>query len=219
MGIFSRLSDIINSNINSMLDMAEDPEKMIRMVIQEMEETLVEVRSTTAKIIADKKELVRRNEKLDRQAQDWAQKAELAISKQREDLAKAALLEKASVNEVIDMVKEDMHKLDDSLGKLTREIEQLQAKLNDARARQKVILMRHTATQSRRTVNSKLHNTNIDQAIHRFEHFERKIEAMESEIEATEIGKKGMAAEFEALEKEGKIERELAELKSRMEKK
>jgi phage shock protein A len=219
MGIFSRLSDIVNSNINSMLDMAEDPEKMIRMVIQEMEETLVEVRSTTAKIIADKKELVRRNEKLERQAQDWAQKAELALSKQREDLAKAALLEKSSVNEVIVMVKEDMHKLDDSLSKLTREIEQLQAKLNDARARQKVILMRHTATQSRRTVNSKLHNTNIDHAINRFEHFERKIEAMESEIEATEIGKKGIAAEFEALEKEGKIDRELAELKSRMEKK
>lgn len=221
MGIFSRLSDIINSNINSMLDMAEDPEKMIRMVIQEMEETLVEVRSTTAKIIADKKELVRRNEKLDRQAQDWAQKAELALSKQREDLAKAALLEKSSVNEVITMVKDDMHKLDDSLSKLTREIEQLQAKLNDARARQKVIVMRHSATQSRRTVNAKLHNSNIDQAIHRFEHFERKIEAMESEIEATEIGKKGkgIAAEFEALEKEGKIDRELAELKSRMEKK
>ncbi|MES2624200.1 MAG: phage shock protein PspA [Pseudomonadota bacterium] len=219
MGIFSRLSDIVNSNINSMLDMAEDPEKMIRMVIQEMEETLVEVRSTTAKIIADKKELVRRNEKLERQAQDWAQKAELALSKQREDLAKAALLEKSSVNEVIVMVKEDMHKLDDSLNKLTHEIEQLQAKLNDARARQKIILMRHTATQSRRTVNSKLYNTNIDQAINRFEHFERKIEAMESEIEATEIGKKGIAAEFEALEKEGKIDRELAELKSRMEKK
>jgi phage shock protein A len=219
MGIFSRLSDIINSNINSMLDMAEDPEKMIRMVIQEMEETLVEVRSTTAKIIADKKELVRRNEKLERQAQDWAQKAELALSKQREDLAKAALLEKSSVNEVIVMVSEDMHKLDDSLGKLTREIEQLQAKLNDARARQKVILMRHTATQSRRTVNAKLHNPNIDQAIHRFEHFERKIEAMESEIEASEVGRKGIAAEFEALEKEGKIDRELAELKLRMEKK
>ena len=173
MGIFSRLSDIVNSNINSMLDMAEDPEKMIRMVIQEMEETLVEVRSTTAKIIADKKELTRRNEKLERQAQDWAQKAELALSKQREDLAKAALLEKSSVNEVIVMVKEDMHKLDDSLNKLTREIEQLQAKLNEARTRQKVILMRHTATQSRRTVNAKLYNTNIDQAINRFEHFER----------------------------------------------
>lgn len=216
MGIFSRLSDIINSNINSMLDKAEDPEKMIRMVIQEMEETLVEVRSTTAKIIADKKELARRNEKLDKQAQDWGQKAELALSKQREDLAKAALLEKASVNEVIELVKEDMHKLDDSLDKLTREIEQLQAKLNDARARQKVILMRHTATQSRRTVNAKLHETNIDQALNKFEHFERKIAAMESEIEATAIGRKGIAAEFDVLEKEGKIERELAELKSRM---
>ena len=218
MGIFSRLSDIINSNINSLLDKAEDPEKMIRMVIQEMEETLVEVRSTTAKIIADKKELARRNEKLAKQAQDWQQKAELALSKQREDLAKAALIEKAQVNEVIDLVKEDVHKLDESLDKLTREIEQLQVKLNDARARQKAMLMRHSATQSRHAVNSKLYSTNIDQAMNRFDHFERKIETMESEIEATVIGKKGIAAEFEALEKEGKIEQELAALKSKLEK-
>lgn len=219
MGIFSRLSDIINANINSLLDKAEDPEKMIRMVIQEMEETLVEVRSTTAKIIADKKELVRRNEKLARQAQDWEQKAELALSKQREDLAKAALLEKAQVNEVIVLVKDDMHKLDESLDKLGREIEQLQAKLNDARARQKAMLMRHTATQSRHTVNRKLYDSNIDQALHRFEHFERRIESMESEIEANTMGKKGIAAEFEALEKEGRIEQELAALKSKLEKK
>ncbi|MEY4642348.1 MAG: hypothetical protein RLZZ227_2342 [Pseudomonadota bacterium] len=219
MGIFSRLSDIINSNINSLLDKAEDPDKMIRMVIQEMEETLVEVRSTTAKIIADKKELARRNEKLARQAQDWQQKAELALSKQREDLAKAALIEKAQVNEVIELVKDDTHKLDESLDKLTREIEQLQAKLNDARARQKAMLMRHSATQSRQAVNSKLYNTSIDQAMHRFEHFERKIETMEGEIEANVIGKKGIAAEFEALEKEGRIEHELAALKSKLERK
>lgn len=218
MGIFSRLSDIINSNINSLLDKAEDPEKMIRMVIQEMEETLVEVRSTTAKIIADKKELVRRNEKLAKQAEDWQQKAELALSKQREDLAKAALIEKAQVNEVIDLVREDMHKLDESLDKLTREIEQLQLKLNDARARQKAMLMRHSATQSRQAVNSKLYNTNIDNAMNRFEHFERKIETMESEIEASVVGRKGIAAEFEALEKEGKIEQELAALKAKLEK-
>jgi phage shock protein A len=219
MGIFSRLSDIINANINSLLDKAEDPEKMIRMVIQEMEETLVEVRSTTAKIIADKKELTRRNEKLGRQAEDWQQKAELALSKNREDLAKAALMEKSSVNEVIELVGKDMQKLDDSLDKLTTEIEQLQAKLNDARARQKAILMRHSATQSRRTVNSKLHSNAIDAAINRFEHYERKIEVMESEIEANDIGNQGIAAQFEALEKEGRIEEELAALKSRMEKK
>lgn len=219
MGIFSRLSDIINSNINSLLDKAEDPEKLIRMVIQEMEETLVEVRSTTAKIIADKKELNRRNDKLARQADDWQSKAELALTKGREDLAKAALLEKASVNEVIALVKSDLVKLDESLSKLSVEIEQLQAKLNDARARQKAILMRVNATQSRRQVNATLHNTNFDSALNRFEHFERKIDSMESEIEATAYGKKGIAAEFDALEKEGKIDQELAALKSKLEKK
>lgn len=217
MGIFSRLSDIINSNINSLLDKAEDPEKMIRMVIQEMEETLVEVRSTTAKIIADKKELVRRNDKLAQQAEDWQQKAELALSKQREDLAKSALLEKAQVNEVIALVQEDMDKLDASLDKLTHEIEQLQSKLNDARARQKAMLMRHTATRSRQTVNRKLYDSNIDQALNRFEHFERRIESMESEIEANVIGKQGITSEFDALEKDSRIEQELAALKSKLE--
>jgi phage shock protein A len=217
MSIFSRLTDIINSNITSLLDKAEDPAKMIRLVIQEMEETLVEVRSTTAKIIADKKELVRRNEKLARQADDWQQKAELALGKGREDLAKAALLEKASVFEVIELVKEDLHKLDESLNKLTREIEQLQSKLNDARARQKAMLLRHTATQSRYTVNSKLNNSAIDAAINRFEHYERRIEVMEGEIEADDIGKKSIAAEFAALEREGKIDQELEALKSKLE--
>ncbi len=158
MGIFSRLSDIVNSNINAMLDKAEDPEKMIRMVIQEMEETLVEVRSTTARIIADKKELTRRNKRLEKQADEWENKAELAINKGREDLAKAALLEKTNVNEMITLIHEDMSKLDAALEQLSLEIEQLQSKLNEARARQKTILMRHDATSSRRTVNAKLYD-------------------------------------------------------------
>ena len=216
MGIFSRLSDIINSNINSLLDKAEDPEKMIRMVIQEMEETLVEVRSTSARIIADKKELVRRNSKLANQAEDWQQKAELALSKDREDLAKAALLEKSAINDVIELVQEDMKKLDESLDKLSSEIEQLQTKLNDARARQKAILMRHTATQSRKTVNTQLRNGSIDDAINKFDHYEKKIEIMESEIEASDIGNRGIAAEFDALEKEGKIDKELEALKTKL---
>ena len=219
MGIFSRLSDIINSNINSLLDKAEDPEKMIRMVIQEMEETLVEVRSTSARIIADKKELGRRNSKLEKQAEDWQLKAELALSKDREDLAKAALLEKTAINDVIQLVQEDTRKLDDSLTKLTSEIEQLQTKLNDARARQKAILMRHKATQSRRSVNTQLHSRSVDDALNKFDHYEKKIEVMESEIEASEIGNRGIAAEFDALEKEGRIDKELADLKSRLKEK
>ena len=217
MGIFSRLSDIINSNINSLLDKAEDPEKMIRMVIQEMEETLVEVRSASARIIADKKELVRRNGKLGKQAEDWQQKAELALS--RDGLAKAALLEKSSIHDVIILVQEDTKKLDDSLEKLSSEIEQLQAKLNDARARQKTILLRHTATKSRKTVNTQLRSPSIDEAINKFDHYEKKIEVMESEIEASEIGNRGVAAEFDALEKEGKVDKELEDLKSKLKEK
>lgn len=218
MSIFSRLTDIINSNITSLLDKAEDPAKMIRLVIQEMEETLVEVRSTTAKIIADKKELVRRNERLARQAQDWEQKAELALSKGREDLAKAALIEKSSLNDVIQLITDDMVKLDESLDKLTKEIEQLQTKLNDARSRQKTILLRHSATQSRRAVNSRLHSGSIDRVINRFEHYERKIDQMESEIEAEGLARGGIAAEFAALENDGRIEQELEALKARLDK-
>lgn len=219
MGIFSRLSDIVNSNINAMLDKAEDPEKLIRMVIQEMEETLVEVRTTTARIIADKKELVRRNKRLDKQAEDWENKAELAINKGREDLAKAALLEKTAVNEVISLVQEDMGKLDSALEQLSLEIEQLQSKLNEARARQKAILMRHDATSSRHTVNAKLYDGSVDKAINKFEHYERKIERMESEIEAYEMTGKNVEAEFDALEKEGKIDAELENLKAKLDKK
>jgi len=219
MGIFSRLSDIVNSNINAMLDKAEDPEKMIRMVIQEMEETLVEVRSTTARIIADKKELSRRNKRLEKQADDWENKAELAIGKGREDLAKAALVEKTAVQEMITLVHEDMSKLDSALDQLSLEIEQLQSKLNEARARQKALLMRHDATSSRRTVNAKLYDGSVDKAINKFEHYERKIERMESEIEAYEMSGKNIEAEFAALEKDGKIEEELESLKAKLNKK
>ena len=221
MGIFSRLSDIINSNITALLDKAEDPEKMVRMVIQEMEETLVEVRSTSARIIADKKELVRRNAKLEQQARDWEAKAELALSKGREDLAKAALLEKAAVNDLVAQVNADLARLDESLDKLSLEIEQLQAKLNEARSRQKTILMRTRATQSRKTVTDRLYSAEIDRAINRFDHFEKRIEVMESEIEANGIGRNASSieAEFARLEKEGRIDEELAALKARIEKK
>ena len=142
MSIFTRLSDIVNSNISALLDKAENPEKMIRMVIQEMEETLVEVRSTTAKVIADKKTLKRRVDTLQKQSHDWEQKAELALSKGREDLAKAALVERSAINSSVAITETDLAKLDETLDKLSSEIELLQAKLNDARARQKTILLR-----------------------------------------------------------------------------
>jgi phage shock protein A len=216
MSIFNRLSDIINSNISSLLDKAENPEKMIRMVIQEMEETLVEVRSGTAKVIAEKKTLSRRAEQLKKQAQDWESKAELALSKGREDLAKAALLEKSNINSSVVITEKDLAKLDGTLDKLSTEIEQLQAKLNDARARQKTIVMRTTATESRLNVNRQLHSYSIDNAMNKFEYYEKKINQMEGQMDSIHIEKRGLQSEFDELEKQESIDQELEALKTKL---
>jgi len=216
MSIFSRLSDIINSNISSLLDKAENPEKMIRMVIQEMEETLVEVRSGTAKVIAEKKTLSRRAEQLKKQARDWEGKAELALSKGREDLAKAALMEKSNITASVEITEKDLHKLDETLDKLSSEIEQLQAKLNDARARQKTIVIRTKATESRVDVNRQLNNYTIDNAMDKFEYYEKKIDQMEGQMDSAHVEKRGLKNEFDELEKEEFIDRELEELKNKL---
>ena len=216
MSIFSRLSDIINSNISALLDKAENPEKMIRMVIQEMEETLVEVRSGTAKVIAEKKTLSRRAEQLRKQATDWEGKAELALTKEREDLAKAALLEKANIQATIEITETDLAKLDETLDKLSSEIEQLQAKLNDARARQKTLVMRSTATQSRVDVHQQLNSHTIDNVMDKFEYYERKIDQMEGQIDSSHIEARGLQSEFDELEKQEAIDKELEALKSKL---
>lgn len=218
MGIFSRLSDIINSNISAILDKAEDPEKMIRMMIQEMEETLVEVRSSTAKVIAEKKTVNRRIEQLGRQAADWEEKAELALKKEREDLARAALIEKSSVLTTIQMLEDELAKLDETVDKLSHEIEQLQAKLTDARARQKTLLMRTTAAQSRVDVNQKLHNYSIDNAMNKFEYYERKIDQMEGQVDSLNIKQRGLQDEFEELPNQEKIDQELESIKAKLNK-
>ncbi|HDZ09575.1 hypothetical protein LCGC14_0024780 [marine sediment metagenome] len=218
MGIFSRLSDIINSNISAILDKAEDPEKMIRMMIQEMEETLVEVRSSTAKVIAEKKTVNRRIEQLGRQATDWEEKAELALKKEREDLARAALIEKSSVLTTIQMLEDELAKLDQTVDKLSHEIEQLQAKLTDARARQKTLLMRTTAAQSRVDVNQKLHSYSIDNAMNKFEYYERKIDQMEGQVDSLNIKQRGLQDEFEELANQEKIDQELESIKAKLNK-
>lgn len=218
MGIFSRLSDIINSNISAILDKAENPEKMIRMMIQEMEETLVEVRSSTAKVIAEKKTVNRRMEQLRRQAADWEEKAELALNKDREDLARAALIEKSSVLATIKTLEDELAKLDQTVEKLSTEIEQLQAKLTDARSRQKTLLMRSTAAQSRVDVNQKLHSYSIDSAMNKFEYYERKIDLMEGQVDSLNIKQRGLQDEFEELAQQEKIDLELQSIKAKLNK-
>ena len=216
MSIFSRLSDIINSNISSLLDKAENPEKLIRMVIQEMEDTLVEVRSSTARVMAEKKTVTRRLDQLRAQAEDWEYKAELALSKEREDLARAALLEKATLQARVEATEADLFKLDETLDKLDGEISLLQDKLNDARARQKTIVMRTRATTTRRDVRKQLSNQAIDNAMDKFEYYERKIDMMEGQIESEGAEQRALQVEFDALAQEENIDKELQELKDRL---
>jgi phage shock protein A len=216
MGIFSRFSDIINSNINAILDKAEDPEKMVRLIIQEMEETLVEVRTQSAKLIADKKELGRKSERLEKEAGEWEHKAEIALSKEREDLARAALKEKTEALEAVDAIASDLEQIDMNLEKLSGDIGQLQQKLVDAKTRQKALVVRGKTAQSRMGVKRQLHDVNIDEAMNRFERYERKIDDMEGEIEAYDLGQRNLADEIADLESDEKVDEELEKLKARL---
>lgn len=217
MGIFSRLSDIVNANLNAMLDKAEDPEKIIRMVIQEMEDTLVEVRTNAARTIADKKKLQRRMAKLAEEGVDWERKAELAISKGRDDLARAALTEKTNIETVVGKLDTDMEELEGHLAKLNDDIASLQAKLEDAKARQKALVMRHDTVANRLQTREKLNDKRVNEALSKFDHLERKMDTMEGKVEAFDIGKRQtLHDEFAELESEEKIDEELAKLKERM---
>lgn len=216
MGIFSRFTDIINSNINSLLDKAEDPEKMVRLIIQEMEDTLVEVRSASAKTLANKKDISSQINKLENEAHDWQAKAELALSKDREDLARAALQEKKKCVEHCDVLSKELAVIDEQIGKLQGEIGQLQDKLADAKARQKTIIMRQKTVSSRLEVKRTLDSSKVDSAMGRFEQYERKIDDLESQVDSYDLGKKTLADEFADLESDEKIDDELAALKKKV---
>ena len=218
MGIFSRFTDIVNANINSILDKAEDPEKLVRLMIQEMEDTLVEVRSTAARAIADRKEITRTLTGLETEARDWQSKAELALDKEREDLAKAALAEKARVVNAGDALRSQHQSLGDGLERLNEDIVRLEEKLVDAKTRQQAILARQQTASRRLEVRKRLHSSRIDDAFIRFDQFERRVDDMEAYVEAYDMGsknKKGLQDEFADLEAEDAVAKELRELKSK----
>ncbi|NJN52217.1 MAG: phage shock protein PspA [Gammaproteobacteria bacterium] len=216
MSVFSRMSDIINSNINALLDKAEDPEKMVRLIIQEMEETLVEVRTTSARAIADKKELGRRRDWLQSESAEWERKAEVAIQKGRDDLARGALSEKNKAAEAARLAHEELHLLDGTLAKLNEDVAALQQKIKDAKTRQNAIIMRGKAAKSRLGVRRQLHDGNIDDAIERFEQYERKMDDLEGQIESYDLGKRTLSDEIAELEGGEALDAELQALKARV---
>ncbi len=215
MGIFSRTRDIIAANVTDLLDRAEDPEKMIRQIIFEMNETLVEVRASAARTIADQKEMRRHISKLESLQASWHEKAELALSKDREDLATAALVEKQKAGDMAERLKVEVNVLDDALKGYEDDIAKLQKKLAEARARQSSVVNRLESAENRIRLREMTHGDRTQDAFSRFEILERRVDEAEGRADALGLGqKKSLEEEFADLQAADKVADELAALKA-----
>src|SRR4051812_46657040 len=218
MGIFSRTRDIVAANFADLLDKAEDPAKMIRMIILEMEETLVEVRASAARTIADQKEMRRQIAKLERIQDGWVEKAELALSKEREDLAKAALVEKQKAADLADGLKAEIEVLDDALRASEADIAKLQGKLREARTRQNAIQSRFESANQRARLREMYAGPKVDEAFSRFDVLERRADHAEGRADALALGAppKTLEEEISELRNSEKVDAELKALKARL---
>ncbi len=217
MGVFSRLSDIVNSNLNAMLDRAEDPEKIVRLIIQEMEDTLVEVRSNAARAIADKKEVARKKDEFARRAGEWEAKAELAIAKGRDDLAKGAIAARRKAEEMIELLEKELVAIDETVTKSNDDLSKLQSKLKEARAKQRSLELRRNAASDSVRISRQVHDGRIDEALAKFERYERRIDELEAEAESWALGRpRTLEDEFAELEAEDAVNAELAAMKQRV---
>jgi phage shock protein A len=218
MGIFSRTRDIVAANFTDLLDKAEDPAKMIRMIIMEMEETLVEVRASAARTIADQKEMRRQISKLEKIQEGWTEKAELALSKGREDLAKAALVEKRKAGDMADQLRVEIQVLDDGLRASEEDIAKLQARLRDARTRQNAIMSRIESAQNRSRLREMYAGPKTQEAFSRFDVLERRADMAEGQADALSLGTpaKTLEEEIAELRNEEAVDAELEALKAKL---
>ncbi|NQY48980.1 MAG: phage shock protein PspA [Colwellia sp.] len=217
MGLFSRFTDIINANLNSMLDKAEHPEKMIRLIIGEMEETLVEVRTTAAKNIAEQKTLARKVKAAREGVAHWHDKAEVALSKSRDDLAKSALAQKHKCQAELTQLDGENGQLTDLLSAIQEDAQRLQDKLSEAKRRQEALLLRQESAEVRLKVREKAVIHNIDEAMAKFERYQQKIDRLEAQVESYDLTEnKDLSTQIAELEQDESVEAELAEMKKKV---
>jgi len=213
MGIFSRMGDIINSNLNAMIDKAA--EKIARLIIQEMEDTLVEVRTDAARNIAERKELSRKVDGYRSKADEWATKAELALNKDREDLARGALQAKQQSEAMAEVVVREIAILDEAVDKADADLGKLQGKLDEARAKHKSLMMRTTVAKNQIKMRTKMTDYRVEDALQRYERMERKVDRLEAEVESFDLGSgQSLEGQFAQLEADEAIENELNALKA-----
>ena len=210
--VFSRARDIFAANMTALLDRAEDPARMIRMIILEMEETLVEIRATAARSIADIKEMRRAVSRLDELSADWTGKAELALSKEREDLAKAALVERQRAAEMADGLRDELSQMEQVLKGYEADIAKLQGKLREARARQNAIAARFESAVARAKAREIMHGSRTADAFAKFEILERRADFAEGRAEA--LGITSLEDEIDQLRADEKIDAELIAMKA-----
>jgi phage shock protein A len=215
MGIFTRFRDIVSANINSMLDRAEDPEKLIKLMIREMEDTLVELKSACAGTIADKKKVSRQLEQIQDKEAFWDQKATLAVSKGRDDLARQALLEKRRFTQRSEAVEQELAEFQSIVGQYQDDIQELESKLKSAREKQRMLVQRHIRAQRKKKAHQEIRRMDSAQVKQRFDEMESHIERMEAEADLVNYGRKsGLEEAFEGLSADDDIERQLQALKS-----
>lgn len=223
MGIFSRFRDIIHSNINAMLDRAEEPEKLIRLMIQEMEETLVELKADCARTMAQAARIAREHDGLAAAAGRWGEKAELAVDKGREDMAREALLEKRDLEARANVVAGELAAVEGMIEACREDIATLEEKLASAKERQRTLLARHMRATGRKRMREDVSRADSSEALRRFEEFEARIDRLEAEAELTGTNAsrrrpaedQSLDARFDRLAADEDVERELARIKSR----
>lgn len=226
MGIFTRFRDIINSNISSMLDRAEDPEKLLRLMIQEMEETLVELKASCAASMATALKIRREWEQTEAKAESWQDKARIAVGKGQEDLAREALLEKRAQEARVENLSKEMHESEGIIEGYRADIATLEEKLTSAKEKQRLLVQRHRRAQGKKRANSELRRAQSNAALLRFENFEQRIDRLEAEadlagpwVRAESSRDKNaerpftLEEKFAMLETDEEIERELAALR------